>query len=463
MKTDVRTLYNPDIERWRKMEYYGNSYDPNGHGYYRPEKEKKGSVGAIIVTAVICLIVGALLACIILPIAGLYNVQEFGSAALPTPSAKPAAPTAEPDIPAVTATPAPTETAEPTVRPEATLDGSAPSITDPVNPIPEIVEGVSSGIVGVYNYGATSFGGRTFEDSVQGSGTGFVISSEGYVLTNAHVIDGARRVAVVLEDGTEIDAEVIGADSISDVAVLRVDASGLVPLKLGDSDSVRVGEFCIAIGDPTGRELAGTPTFGIISATGREVNIDGQSNEYLQTDAAINPGNSGGPLLNMSGEVIGITSAKTVTASYDEQGNAISAEGLGFAIPINDAMSIVNQLIQSGSIARPGIGISVITITDTYAEMLELPIGALVYSITKDGPGDLAGLEIDDVIVSCNGVDVPDKDVFVQLVRGKLVGDELLLEVWRDGSYINITLTLGDLNKMGDELVEGISIIDSLG
>lgn len=449
------------------MEYYSNGSDFNNQGgYYKPDQnKKKGNAGVIVVTAIICLVVGALLACIILPIAGLYNVPELGPAvgsATSTPEM-----TAEATHGSVAETPVQTPAPEVTTpavdNPEVILDGEAPAITDAVNPIPEIVEAVSTGVVGIYNYGPTSFGGHSYSDTLQGSGTGFVISSVGYILTNAHVIEDATRVTVVLEDGSEVAATVIGSDSVSDVAVLYVDCGGLTPLKIGDSDSVRVGEFCIAIGDPTGRELAGTPTFGIISATSREVNIDGQTNVYLQTDAAINPGNSGGPLLNMRGEVIGITSAKTVTASYDEYGNAISAEGLGFAIPISDAMDVVEQLIATGSIARPGIGISIITITESYSQMLNMPTGVLVYSVTKDGPGDNAGLEIDDVIISCDGVTIADQDTFVGIVKGKQVGDQLRLEVWRDGRTISVTLVLGDLNKMGSELVEGTSVFDSLG
>ena len=218
---------------------------------------------------------------------------------------------------------------------------------------------------------------------------------------------------------------------------------------------MRVGEFAIAIGDPTGRELAGTTTFGIIGATAREVNIDGRTNTYLQTDAAVNPGNSGGPLLNMAGEVIGITSAKTVTASYDEFGNAISAEGLGFAIPINDAMKIVSQLITHGYVLRPGIGVSIVTWDALSAQKYETVEGMLVYTVTKDGPADEAGLRPNDIIVEVDGTPVPTQDEFVAHVKAKTVGDTLELKVWRAGEYFDTTLTIGDLNTMGSEYVGG--------
>ena len=287
-----------------------------------------------------------------------------------------------------------------------------------------------------------------------GGGSGFVITSDGYIVTNAHVVEGAEMVEVTFSDGTAMEAELIGADYTTDIAVIKVDGKNLPALKLGDSNSLRVGEFAIAIGDPTGQELAGTTTFGIISALEREVNLDGQTNEYIQTDAAINPGNSGGPLLNMSGEVIGITSAKTVTAGYDEYGNDISAEGLGFAIPISDAMPIVEELIAHGRIQRPGVGISIVTPSEMERELLEIPEGVVVYSLTKDGPAHRAGLKKYDVITACNGITAAENDAFVDLVQQMKVGEEAVFTVWRDGETLEITVTIGDLNEIGSELVE---------
>ena len=326
-------------------------------------------------------------------------------------------------------------------------------IGNSTNPIPDIVEQVSTGVLGVINYAyVREFGGTYVE---QAAGSAFMISTDGYIVTNAHVVEDADAVAVTFVDGTELDAEIIGMDKSMDVAVLKVEGKNLHALKLGDSDAVRVGEFAIAIGDPTGRELAGTTTFGIIGATAREVNIDGRTNTYLQTDAAVNPGNSGGPLLNMAGEVIGITSAKTVTASYDEFGNAISAEGLGFAIPINDAMKIVSQLITRGYVLRPGIGVSIVTWDALSAQKYETVEGMLVYTVTKDGPADEAGLRPNDIIVEVDGAPVPTQDEFVAHVKAKTVGDTLELKVWRAGEYFDTTLTIGDLNTMGSEYVGG--------
>ncbi|MBQ7091239.1 MAG: trypsin-like peptidase domain-containing protein, partial [Clostridia bacterium] len=289
--------------------------------------------------------------------------------------------------------------------------------------------------------------------------SGFVVASEGYIITNAHVIRGADRVSVIFSDKEEVEAEVVGSDSTLDVAVLKVEKSGLTPLALGDSDPVRVGEFTIAIGNPSGSELAGTTTFGIISATARSINIDGQTNNFIQTDAAINPGNSGGPMLNMKGEVIGITTAKNIYAGFDEFGNSINAEGLGFAIPINSAMDIACQLIENGRVIRPGIGVNVIGIDGETAEFYEIPEGILIYSVTRNGPAHKAGLKVDDIIVEYDGIAASSQDEFVDYVKALSLGDVLHLVVDREGKTVEIEVTLADMNEMGEELVGGTSRI----
>ncbi len=432
------------------MEYPNYYYEQPSDSGQRPPKKR--GVGGYIAVAVIFTLVGALLATILMPQAGMApaagtpnpnkpSVTPFwGGGLVPFETPAPGAQEEQPSVPVMTPDPA-TYT-----MPE--LDGSAPVIRDSVNPIPDIVDQVSAGVVGVINYGFLVKQGDYAE---QGSGSGFVISTDGYILTNAHVVSGASRIGVMFVDGEESEAKLIGYDNTSDLAVLKVEKPGLSALKLGVSDDVRVGEFVITIGDPTGRELAGTTTFGIISATARSVNIDGQTNTYIQTDAAVNPGNSGGPLINMKGEVVGVTSAKTVTASYDEYGNAISAEGLGFALPINDAMLVVRQLITEGRILRPGIGVSVVEWDATYAKEYGTVAGVLVYSVTKNGPGDKAGLVANDIIVEANGKPMLLQEEFVQLVKAMAVGDELNLRVWRAGEFFNAVLTLADLNSLGSE------------
>ena len=434
------------------MEYPNYYYEQNDRQEQPQNPPPRRGIGGYVVTAVVFTIIGALLATILMP--SLYEIAE---------GTQPAVPTAQPGLVSPEATPTPAQqpaeterpayTPNPTTRPMPELNGESPVIGNAANPIPDIVEQVSAGVLGVINYAyIKDFGGSYVE---RATGSAFLISKDGYIVTNAHVVEDADAVAVTFADGTEVDAELVGMDKSMDIAVLKIEGENLHALKLGDSDAVRVGEFTIAIGDPTGRELAGTTTFGIISAAARDVNIDGKTNTYLQTDAAVNPGSSGGPLLNMAGEVIGITSAKTVTASYDEYGNAISAEGLGFAIPINDALKIVSQLITNGYVLRPGIGVTIVTWDAPSAQQYETAEGMLVYTVTKDGPADQAGLRPNDIIVEVDGMSVPTQDEFVAHVKAKTVGDALKLKVWRGGEYFETTLVIGDLNTMGSELVGG--------
>lgn len=443
------------------MEYPHYYYDDPTDESSRQERPQRRGIGGYIVTAVVFTIVGALLATILMP--SLYDIEQQAENPAATPDmpvATPAPDQADPfpeDEEAAEKPQKPSYTPNPTTRPMPELNGDTPVISDPANPLPDIAEQVSAGVVGIINYAQFNALGIPLGDGLveQGSGSGFVISGDGYILTNSHVVEDSDAVGVMFPDGTEMEAEIIGLDKTTDVAVLKIEGEGHYALKLGNSDTVRVGEFTIAIGDPTGRELSGTTTFGIISATAREMNIDGNTNVYLQTDAAINPGNSGGPLLNMAGEVIGITSAKTVTASYDEFGNAISAEGLGFAIPINDAMKIATELITKGYVQRPGVGISIVEWDELAAAEYETPHGVLIYSVTKDGPADKAGIRPDDIIVEVNGQPTPSQSDFVAMVKAMQVGDTFTVKAWRSGEYYETTVEVVDLNTLGNELAGG--------
>ncbi len=379
----------------------------------------------------------------------------------PTPQAEGDAILPPTDRLEATATPQPTPT--PVVpeqdREMPNLDGIAPAMPGiSGNPIPDIYDAVSPGVVGVLNYvEATTEKGKTI-DELYGSGTGFVVSSEGYILTNAHVVEGASKITVkVFGEETERVATLIGSDNETDIAVLKVEDAALQPLKLGDSDAVRVGEYVLAIGNPLSTdELANTITFGIISATKREVTIDNYTNTYLQTDAAINFGNSGGPLINLNGEVIGINSAKTITAGYDEMGNAVSAEGIGFALPINQVQKIMQVLITKGFVERPGIGVTVSTVDATMAEELEIPTGALVESVVNGRPADLAGVKAGDIITEADGETLLTHQQLVNIVLGKMIGDELKLKVYREGVYLDITILIGNKTDMNfDDVVGG--------
>lgn len=366
-------------------------------------------------------------------------------------------PTAVPEEPAEEAF-QPEPTPQPQGRgehPAPVLDGVPPEIlSDETNPIPDIFEAVSPSVVGVINYVEMPFGKRDIL-SVYGTGTGFIVSSEGYVLTNAHVIEDAMVVTVRLADGKEIDAEVIGADKETDVAVLRIDANGLKPLACGDSDKARVGEFVLAIGNPLDSDqLANTLTYGILSATAREVNIDSYTNTYLQTDAAINYGNSGGPLLNMKGEVIGINSAKSITAGYDAFGNPVAAEGIGFALPINYVLEIMDLLVEDGVIQRPGVGVTISTVTEIMAEADGIPVGAYVESVVPGSPAETAGLKIGDIIVEANGTAIETHDAIVAIVAESKIGDTLSLKVYRAGETLEITIHIGNKTEMDFDATE---------
>lgn len=358
----------------------------------------------------------------------------------------------DPDQAQPQTTPQPEPTQAPTYTPREmpALDGVAPSLQAMPNPLPDIVESAGKGVVGmdVYYYDE-----ELEQDVPMAYGSGFIISSEGYIVTNAHVVEGASRVDVKFIDGSSAPGQVIGADSKLDVAVVYVEAQGLTPLALGSSAQVKVGDFTVAIGNPTGEMLADTATFGIISATAREANVEGQVNSYIQTDAAINPGSSGGPLLDMSGKVIGITSAKALYAGYDEYGNMINAEGIGYAIPIDEAMEVVRELITTGHVKRPGIGISVVEIDQLTAEMYQVPQGILVYTVTEDGPAHAADLRINDVILSYDGITAGATTDFVAYVGAMEVGDQVKLRIWRDGQEQELYVTVGDLNQIGTKIL----------
>lgn len=272
---------------------------------------------------------------------------------------------------------------------------------------------------------------------MKGRGSGFIVSKDGQILTNDHVVDGADKITVTLADGTTYDAKVLGKDPTFDLAVIKINPKkdDLPTLELGDSDATQVGEWVIAIGNPYGFEH--TVTVGVVSAKNRsihaqDVNFDG----FLQTDAAINPGNSGGPLLNMDGKVVGINSA---IVPY--------AQGLGFAVPINMAKQIMNDLITYGKVKRGWLGISVQNLTKEFAENYNIKAekGVIVGDIFKDSAAERAGLQVGDVIVSVNNTPVKDVQTFVNTVRGQAPGSELKMDVIREGKTLNLTAKLDEI------------------
>ena len=275
-----------------------------------------------------------------------------------------------------------------------------------------------------------------------GAGSGVIISSDGYILTCAHVVSGASQITVTIGD-TDYTATVVGEDDTSDVAVLKIDATGLTPATVGDSDSLSVGDSVLAVGNPLG-ELGGTVTSGIVSALNRSVTIQGTSStntmSLIQMDASVSPGNSGGGLFNMNGELIGLVNAKSSSSD---------AEGLGFAIPINDAIQVAQDLLENGYVSgRPYMGITYIAVTDaqTAAQFNVNAYGVYVVDVVQGGPADKAGLKTGDRIVSIDGTEIAQKDDLGTLMQQHTAGDTLSITVARDGQMQTVSLTLGEKN-----------------
>jgi len=289
--------------------------------------------------------------------------------------------------------------------------------------------------VGITTAVTTNFWG--YQTTSAASGSGFILSADGYILTNYHVIEDSESITVTLFDGTAYEAGLVGFDESNDVAVLKVDAKGLSPVILGSSESLLVGDSVVAIGNPLG-ELTFSLTVGVVSALDRDITLSsGGSMNLIQTDCAINSGNSGGALFNLYGEVIGITNAKYSSGSLGEA----SIDNIGFAIPIDHVRSIVESIIENGYVAKPYIGVSV---ADVSAESrgYGLPEGAAVKAVTEDGPADKAGLELNDIITEANGRPITGSADLVETVGAMNPGDELVLSVYRQGESLSLTVTV---------------------
>jgi serine protease Do len=270
-------------------------------------------------------------------------------------------------------------------------------------------------------------------------GSGFIIDPSGYVVTNNHVIEDSDEVTVILQDNTNLKAKLVGKDTKTDVALLKVETDKPLPaVKWGNSDKTRVGDWIIAIGNPFG--LGGTVTAGIISARARDIN-SGPYDDYLQTDASINRGNSGGPMFNLDGEVIGIN-----TAIFSPSGGSI---GIGFAIPSSLAQNVVDQLRQFGVTKRGWLGVRIQTVTDDIAENLGLPKakGALVAGVTDGGPAEKGGIQAGDVILSFDGKEVPDMKRLPRIVAETPIDKEAPVEVWRKGKETRLRVKVGELKE----------------
>ena len=271
-----------------------------------------------------------------------------------------------------------------------------------------------------------------------GSGTGVVLSADGYIVTNAHVVENAVHITVLLTDGRELEAQLVGSDSISDLAVLRVDATDLIPAQFGDSTVLRVGDSVAAIGDPLGVSLRGTLTNGIVSAINRDVNVSGRTMTLIQTNAAINSGNSGGPLINCYGQVIGI-----ITLKIGDSASSAGVEGIGFAIPSSTAREIVNQLMEQGYVSgRPSLGLTGMALSSFYQSYFHLPSGYYIEEVMEGSPAQQVGIQPGDVLVSVNGTQVSTGDDIVAALYGFAVGDEVTIIISRNSRHYQVALEL---------------------
>lgn len=311
--------------------------------------------------------------------------------------------------------------------------------------IPDIVNKVSPSVVGV----------SCLLNNGTATGTGIILSSDGYIVTNAHVISGAKAISVVLpedyykDESSEnsdssssndeqytYEATLIGSDTQTDIAVLKIEKTGLTTAEIGKSSDIVVGEAAIVIGNPLGFDLSGTVTSGIISATDRKLTIEEKTMNLIQTDASINSGNSGGPLINAYGQVIGITSAK-VSSTY--------GEGLGFAIPVDEALPIIKDLMEYGYVTgRPTLGISGEDVTEIYAQFYNIPQGFIIRSVEDDSAAQKAGLKVGDVVIGINGELIESISEFNDIKSKFSAGDTITVSVYRDGEISDKEVTLGE-------------------
>lgn len=310
----------------------------------------------------------------------------------------------------------------------------AKSGTIQVTDVSDIVEKCKDSVVEITTESVSS-GNSIFGQYVsQGAGSGVIISEDGYIVTNNHVVNNATSLKVTTTDGTEFDAKIIGTDSQTDLAIIKIVAQKLQAATLGDSDTLQVGDPAIAIGNPLG-ELGGTVTTGIISATDRQITIDNETMTLLQTDAAINPGNSGGGLFNSDGNLIGIVNAKE---------SSTGIEGLGFAIPITPAKDVITELMQNGSVtSRPALNVSLYDYTsNNQAQNSKYKDGCYIVQIVRNGAADKAGLKQNDRIISFDGQDIHSTSDVKAILKKHKIGDTLKIVVERNSKKVEVEITL---------------------
>ena len=376
-----------------------------------PQPQKNRTVGSVIAVALCCSLLG--------------GAVGAGGAYLLTRQ-KPAQPEAPENITHVLTG----------LRENSVLELSQIDTNKTMTPAEVYAANVNS-TVGITTSITTNFWG--YQTTAAASGSGFILSSDGYILTNFHVIDDSDSISVRLYNGESLDATLIGYDKSNDIAVLKVEAENLPPVIIGDSDNMNVGDSVVAIGNPLG-ELTFSLTSGAVSALDREITMsNGSTMNLIQTDCAINSGNSGGALFNLHGEVVGITNAKYSSSSNSEA----SIDNIGFAIPISEVWNIIESIIENGYISKPYIGVSVANVS-AETQSYGLPQGAAIKVVAEDSPAAASGLQVNDIITAINGASITSSSDLVNVIGEASVGDVLTLTVYRQGSSLELTLTVGE-------------------
>ena len=425
--------YSPYREYYQaqQQEYYQSQ----NSGYEPPKtpknrKKKKSHVGAIIAIAIVCVIVGALVGgCVMYLVGNNQNAVE-------------AIPPIEESTLEIGGEAAASTDEEDTAFNSTTIEITTNSESTDMTP-KDVYENYVNAVVAISNEGtATNIFGQV--SATASSGSGMIISADGYILTNNHVVEGAEKLTVTMTNGEEYEATLIGADSDNDVALIKIEGEDFPTVSIGDSDNIQVGNQVCAIGNPLG-ELTNTLTVGYVSALDREINEDGIPINMFQTDCAINSGNSGGPIFDMNGNVIGITTAKySSSSSY-----SASIEGIGFCIPINDAMSIVSDLLQYGYVkGRVSMGIMCQAISSTVTQYYNLPAGIYVSSVEPGSAAENAGIKEGDIICAIDGIEVASVTELKVKLKDYKPGDTATLTV-----YDNQTHETTDVDITFDEMV----------
>ena len=411
------------------MEYNGYNGYRGYNASYEPKRKKQGVGAAVLIACTAMAVVIGLFAGVLL----MNSTIRKERAAETAPQI-----TAQPEIteqPALTA-----ETAEATQEPAQAGSVSTGFAYEGQYTRAQIVELCAPSVVGIDAVFETtvSYWGRPQTYEQQGSGSGVILTADGYIATCAHVVDGAKSITVTLNDDASYPATLVGSDARNDLAIIKIEATDLVPTVLGDSDMLTVGEDVIAIGNPLG-ELRGTATGGIISAVKRSITVEGTDMQLIQTDAAISPGNSGGGLFNASGKLIGIVNAKVSDSN---------AEGLGFAIPVNSVVKEINDLLNFGYVtgrAYLGVYTQNVTLTNDFGFFSYGGTRCVqITDVVKGGPAEAAGLKAGDLILEIDGKTVSSNDVLSDLIASYNAGDSATLTVRRDGNRTEIRVTFAE-------------------